>query len=137
MCCASLFHDSTFLDWNVLRRNAVTTPCDAAWNQSILRIRCQSIARAPPTFSPPALLYPIDLYACKGWTASHFIDNVRPGAILVLHDGGAGRQRTVHTLAEILRRVHAMGYRLVTLSELVALRDEPMPESDQRQSASP
>jgi chitin deacetylase len=68
-----------------------------------------------------ATAYPIDLYVRTGWTVSQVMDNVRPGAILVLQDGGASRQRTVQALAQILPRVHAREYRLVTLSELFAL----------------
>ena len=39
--------------------------------------------------------YPIDLYTPVELTVVQFLDNVRPGAILILHDGGTSRQDTI------------------------------------------
>jgi peptidoglycan-N-acetylglucosamine deacetylase len=52
-----------------------------------------------------------------GW---HIRRNVRPGAILVLHDGGARGMRTVRVLQSVLPWLERQGYRVVTLSELVS-----------------
>lgn len=49
--------------------------------------------------------------------------NLHPGAILVLHDRGAGDargRRTARTLANLLPQLQRRGYRCVTLSELAA-----------------
>jgi peptidoglycan/xylan/chitin deacetylase (PgdA/CDA1 family) len=65
--------------------------------------------------------YPIDLYTPAELTVVQFLDNVRPGAILILHDGGASRQDTIEVLSTLLPRLRSMGYRLVTLTELSRL----------------
>jgi peptidoglycan/xylan/chitin deacetylase (PgdA/CDA1 family) len=54
------------------------------------------------------------------WTTRHVLRNVRPGAIVVLHDGGNRGLRTARVLAEVLPELRRRGYRVVSLSELVA-----------------
>jgi peptidoglycan/xylan/chitin deacetylase (PgdA/CDA1 family) len=44
---------------------------------------------------------------------------VRPGAIVLLHDGGGDRNQTIAALPEIIARLKVMGYRFVTLDELL------------------
>ena len=56
-------------------------------------------------------------------TVLHFLRNIRPGAILVLHDGGPRRASSIHVLALLLPRLRDMGYRIVTLGELYDLRE--------------
>ncbi len=65
--------------------------------------------------------YPIDLYTGVDLTVAQFLENVRPGAILVLHDGGPSRQDNVEVLARLLPRLKEKGYRLTTLTELSRL----------------
>jgi len=65
--------------------------------------------------------YPFDLRVPAGATVRHVLANLRPGAILVLHDGAPDRARTVDILGDLLPRIRARGYRLVTVSELVEL----------------
>ena len=65
-----------------------------------------------------ATAYPMDLHAGVGMSAKQFLDNVRPGAILVLHDGGPDRAETVDVLERVLPRIREMGYRATTLTEL-------------------
>ncbi len=65
--------------------------------------------------------WPVDLYTNVRLTALHFLKNVRPGAILVLHDGGPHRMNSIRVLALLLPRLRDMGYRIVTLSELSRL----------------
>jgi peptidoglycan/xylan/chitin deacetylase (PgdA/CDA1 family) len=50
----------------------------------------------------------------------HLLRNVRPGAIIVLHDGGARGRRTARVLRRVLPELERRGFRVVTLSELVA-----------------
>lgn len=52
------------------------------------------------------------------------LDNVSPGAIILLHDGGFQRTQTVKALAQIIDSLENQGYRFVTLSELKALDTE-------------
>jgi peptidoglycan/xylan/chitin deacetylase (PgdA/CDA1 family) len=75
--------------------------------------------------------YPVDLYAGVGLTVSHFMDNVRPGAILVLHDGGASRRGSVEVIAELLPRLKEKGYRITTLTELSRFGEPVAEKPDQ------
>lgn len=64
-------------------------------------------------------VYPYDAtLPWSGLASRHILRNVRPGAIVVLHDGGARGRRTVHTLRTVLPELRRRGYRVVTLSEL-------------------
>ena len=55
--------------------------------------------------------------------AAYILANVRPGAAIVLHEGGSRGARTVAVLRRVLPVLRAHGYRVVTLSELAALRE--------------
>lgn len=50
--------------------------------------------------------------------AERALAGVRPGAVIVLHDGGSDRWATVQALEPILRGLARRGYRTVTMSEL-------------------
>lgn len=50
------------------------------------------------------------------------VGSVRPGAIVVLHDGGGDRTATIAALPVIIDRLRAAGYEFVTLDELPAVR---------------
>jgi len=65
-----------------------------------------------------ATAYPLDLLTPVGLTARQFLVNVRPGAVLVLHDGRPNRKRTIEVLDQVLPRLDEMGYRATTLAEL-------------------
>jgi len=54
--------------------------------------------------------------------AAYIMANVTPGAIIVLHEGGDRGARTIAVLCRVLPALRARGYRVVTLSELDALR---------------
>lgn len=47
--------------------------------------------------------------------ASHLLANVRPGAILLLHDGGGNREQTVAALETVLTELAARGYAFALL----------------------
>jgi peptidoglycan/xylan/chitin deacetylase (PgdA/CDA1 family) len=53
------------------------------------------------------------------WAKRYILRNARPGAIVVLHDGGRRGWRTARVLAEVLPELRRRGYRVVSLSELV------------------
>ena len=68
-------------------------------------------------------VYPYDPHIRSARVASAYIlANVRPGAVIVLHEGGARGPRTVETLRRVLPVLRARGYRVITLSELDRLR---------------
>jgi peptidoglycan-N-acetylglucosamine deacetylase len=53
------------------------------------------------------------------------VSGARPGAIILMHDGGGPRGQTVAALPRIILRLRQRGYRLVTVPQLVA--DDPPP----------
>lgn len=66
-------------------------------------------------------IFPFDTLIPSSWFAQkHILFNVRPGAIVVLHDHGLWGKRTASTLERILPELYRRGYRVVTLSELFA-----------------
>ena len=65
-------------------------------------------------------VYPYDAtIPSSGFASRYILRNVRPGAVIVLHDGGARGRRTARTLGTVLPELRRRGYRAVTLSELV------------------
>jgi peptidoglycan/xylan/chitin deacetylase (PgdA/CDA1 family) len=54
-----------------------------------------------------------------------FVNNVlkgaKPGAIVLMHDGGGDRHRTVAALPQIISGLKQQGYRFVTVPELMAM----------------
>ena len=46
--------------------------------------------------------------------------NIRPGAVIILHDGGYRGRNTAKALSTLLPELRQRGYRIVTLSELTA-----------------
>lgn len=55
-----------------------------------------------------------------------FVKNVvkgaKPGAIVLMHDGGGNRERTVKALPEIITGLKQQGYRFVTVPELLEMQ---------------
>ncbi len=67
-------------------------------------------------------VYPLDAHIASPWFAKKFISSkAAAGSIVVLHDSQGRGERTLATLAEIVPRLEAQGYRFVTLSTLAAL----------------
>ena len=66
-------------------------------------------------------VYPYDASIPSAGFATWYIRrNVRPGAILILHDGGARGRRTARILHRVLPWLQRQGFRVVSLSELAA-----------------
>ncbi|MDP9472483.1 MAG: chitin deacetylase family protein [Chloroflexota bacterium] len=64
--------------------------------------------------------YAYDSHIRSTWYVSrHILRHTRPGAVIILHDGGASRWRTVDVLRRVLPELERRGYQVVTLSELV------------------
>ncbi|MEG4226704.1 polysaccharide deacetylase family protein [Microcoleus sp. N9_B2] len=59
---------------------------------------------------------------------SAFVNNVlkgaKPGAIVLMHDGGGDRSRTVKALPEMIAGLKQQGYRFVTVPELLEMQDQ-------------
>jgi peptidoglycan-N-acetylglucosamine deacetylase len=53
------------------------------------------------------------------------LSGARPGAIILMHDGGGNRAETVAALPRIIASLRRRGFRLVTISQLLA--DDPPP----------
>ncbi len=49
--------------------------------------------------------------------------NARPGGIVLFHDGGGNRSRTVEALPHIINRFRQEGYSFVTVPELLAMKE--------------
>jgi peptidoglycan/xylan/chitin deacetylase (PgdA/CDA1 family) len=65
-------------------------------------------------------VYPFDPHVrSSAFAAAYVLANARPGAVIVLHDGGGRGRRTARTLQRVLPALRARGYRIVTLSDLV------------------
>jgi peptidoglycan/xylan/chitin deacetylase (PgdA/CDA1 family) len=64
-------------------------------------------------------IYPFDPHLRSATiAAAYIVANTRPGAVIILHDGGARGPRTAETLRRALPELQARGYRGVTLTEL-------------------
>jgi peptidoglycan/xylan/chitin deacetylase (PgdA/CDA1 family) len=58
------------------------------------------------------------------------LGGVRPGAIILMHDGGGNRSQTVAALPRVIVSLRRRGFRLVTVSQLLA--DDPPPHDQPR-----
>jgi len=73
-------------------------------------------------------VYPYDAsLPSVAFATTYILAHVRPGAIVVLHDGGDRGVRTAAILERVLPALRARGYRAVTLSELVNRSRSPAP----------
>jgi peptidoglycan/xylan/chitin deacetylase (PgdA/CDA1 family) len=78
-------------------------------------------------------VYPLDAQLPWRWSARTWIRwRARPGAVIILHDGGGRGERTADVLARALPELAARGLRAVTLSELThtAARQAPLRASE-------
>lgn len=65
---------------------------------------------------------------------SRVMESVRPGSIILFHDGGQDKPGTVQAVDLVLGKLKAEGYRFVTVAELLALGGVA-PAADSRTSA--
>ena len=76
-------------------------------------------------------IYPFDAsIPSVSWSTSFILRNVRPGSIVVLHDGGARGRRTARVLARVLPELRHRGYEVVSVSELVSLGRAAVPKKN-------
>jgi peptidoglycan-N-acetylglucosamine deacetylase len=65
-------------------------------------------------------VYPFDPHIRSASFSRRFIEyTVRPGSIIILHDGPERGMRTARVLSELLPRLRADGYRVVSIGDLV------------------
>jgi hypothetical protein len=57
--------------------------------------------------------------AWRRFAVSYILLNARPGAVVILYDGGTRGFRTAQVLGTVLPQLRARGYQVVTLTELV------------------
>ncbi|BAY76133.1 polysaccharide deacetylase [Nostoc linckia NIES-25] len=55
---------------------------------------------------------------------NNVLKDSRPGGIVLMHDGGGNRSRTVQALPEIISNFRKQGYRFVTVPELLEIEDK-------------
>lgn len=68
-------------------------------------------------------VYPLDAAVpSPDFAGRYILRNVRPGAVVILHDGGDRGLRTARVLGAVLPELHRRGYRVVTLRELTDLQ---------------
>jgi peptidoglycan/xylan/chitin deacetylase (PgdA/CDA1 family) len=113
--------DAEFVD-ELKRTDALIQPPDAPkWcraGSGVLTARMVRRMQEHGYTAVAGTAYPIDLYTNVRITVLHFLRNVRPGAVLVLHDGGPARATNIRTVSLLLPRLREMGYRIVSLGEL-------------------
>ncbi len=54
------------------------------------------------------------------------LKEAKPGGIVLMHDGGGDRSKTVRALPQIIDGLRKRGYRFVTVPELLALKDKEL-----------
>lgn len=57
---------------------------------------------------------------------NNVLSGAKPGGIILIHDGGGDRSKTVKALPLILEGLKQRGYRFVTIPELLRMQDEGM-----------
>lgn len=63
-----------------------------------------------------------DYYVSAPLIVDNVLRQVRPGGIILLHDGGGNRTATVQALPQIITTLQRQGYRFVTVPELLELQ---------------
>jgi peptidoglycan-N-acetylglucosamine deacetylase len=58
------------------------------------------------------------------YIANHIIKNIKPGQIILLHDGTENGLQTAQAVDILLAKLTSQGYRFVTMSELIKLGDK-------------
>ncbi|MDY7024213.1 MAG: polysaccharide deacetylase family protein [Cyanobacteriota bacterium] len=61
------------------------------------------------------------------------LDTVKPGRIVLLHDGGGNRSATVTALPEIIAELKEDGYRFVTIPEMLEIADQQLAQQEAQQ----
>lgn len=68
-----------------------------------------------------------DYYASASEIVRNVVKSTKPGSIILLHDGGGDRKRTIQALPLIILQLKEQGYSFVTVPELMAMQAPPKP----------
>ncbi|MEM8954298.1 MAG: polysaccharide deacetylase family protein [Verrucomicrobiota bacterium] len=70
-------------------------------------------------------VFPYDVFVpSTGFHERYILKHVKPGSIVIVHDGGGRGRRTAEMLDLVLPQLRDKGYEVVTLSEMAALCGE-------------
>lgn len=76
------------------------------------------------------IMWSADSIDYKRPAASRLLGNVmrasKPGGIVLMHDGGGVRDRTVEALPQVIKTFRKQGYRFVTIPEMLELQDKEL-----------
>lgn len=70
-----------------------------------------------------------DYYVSAPLVVDNVLRDVQPGGIVLFHDGGGNQQATVQALPQLLATLSRLGYRFVTVPELLHLAQPVAPSS--------
>jgi peptidoglycan-N-acetylglucosamine deacetylase len=106
-----------------IRRETGYTPCVfrppyGSYNASVVRT-ARSLGLATVTWNVDPSDY---LQPAPGTIARRVLAQVQPGSIVISHDGGGPRGRTLAAYPAIIRALRARGYRIVTIAQLLGFR---------------
>jgi peptidoglycan/xylan/chitin deacetylase (PgdA/CDA1 family) len=54
------------------------------------------------------------------------VERAKPGDIILMHDGGGDRSKTVQALPEIIDKLTQRGYQFVTVPEMLQIKDNEL-----------
>ncbi|MBF2025862.1 MAG: polysaccharide deacetylase family protein [Oscillatoriales cyanobacterium C42_A2020_001] len=63
-----------------------------------------------------------DYYVSAPLIVDNVLTNVKPGGIVLMHDGGGDRSATVEALPQVISALQRQGYKFVTIPELMELQ---------------
>ena len=112
----------------VIRRLTGYTPCVfrppyGAYNQSVIQTaRSLGLATVLWNVDPSDYTLP-----GSGAIEQRVLAQVRPGSIVISHDGGGPRGETLAAYPRIIAALRARGYRIVTIPELLGFRSVYVP----------
>lgn len=108
---------------SAIRAAVPITPCLARPPYGLDRPRFARIAASMGLGTALWSVDPSDFRSTKpGVIARRVLKAAKPGAIVVLHDGGGPRWATVQALPKIVAELRRRGYQMVTVSQLLASR---------------
>ncbi len=86
-----------------------------------------SIVHTAASLAMATILWEVDPsdYTLPGVAAiqQRVLSQVRPGSIVISHDGGGPRGQTLAAYPAIIRALHTRGYRIVTIPQLLGFRE--------------
>lgn len=79
------------------------------------------------------VMWSVDSMDYRPYSATELVNNVmrkvEPGAIVLMHDGGGNRARTVKALPEIIAQLKKQGYSFVTVPQLLEMNNQQQIET--------